>query len=89
MPDISSRSPTAFRPEPIAFSIADACNYIGCGRSLLYELIGNKQISAVKLGRRTLLLVTSLNAYLASLPSAQIKPKAPGKRACKSGGGAP
>jgi excisionase family DNA binding protein len=84
MPDISSRSATAIHPGPIAISIADACNYIGCGRSLLYELIGNKQISAVKLGRRTLVPVASLNAYLAILPLAQIKPKA-----CKSDGGAP
>jgi|GEM_PF-3360309 excisionase family DNA binding protein len=84
MPE-SSRSAVAIRPEPIAISIADACSYIGCGRSLLYELIGNKQISAVKLGRRTLVPVASLHAYVASLPSAQVKPKPFGKQACKSG----
>jgi excisionase family DNA binding protein len=76
MPDKSCRSATAIHPEPIAISIADACRYIGCGRSLLYELIGNKRINAVKLGRRTLVPVASLHAYVASLPSAQITPKA-------------
>jgi excisionase family DNA binding protein len=75
MPDKSSRSATDIRPEPIAISIADACRYIGCGRSLLYELIGNKQINAVKLGRRTLVPVASLHTYVASLPSARITPK--------------
>ena len=83
MPE-SSRSVDAIRQEPIAISIADACTYIGCGRSLLYELIGNQQIRAVKLGRRTLVSVASLHAYVASLPSAQIKPKTIGKSAsCK------
>jgi excisionase family DNA binding protein len=84
MPE-SSRSATAIDPQLIAISIADACRSIGCGRSLLYELIGNKQISAVKLGRRTLIPVASLHAYVASLPSAQVKPKPLGKRAYKSG----
>jgi excisionase family DNA binding protein len=79
MLDKSSRSANVFDPEPIAISISNACRYIGCGRTLLYELIGNKQISAVKLGRRTLVPVASLHAYVASLPSAQIKPKAVGK----------
>ena len=39
----------------------------GIGRSTLYPLLG-RQIAAVRHGRRTLVRVASLKAYLATLP---------------------
>ena len=62
-----------FSPQTISVSITDACKLIGAGRSILYELIGKRHVRAVKLGRRTLIPVASLHAYIAGLPPAKIK----------------
>lgn len=53
---------------PIAVTIQDACRMIGIGRSSLYELIASGTIEARKSGSRTVILVDSLRAYVASLP---------------------
>jgi excisionase family DNA binding protein len=54
------------RPKLMPLDIA--CRYGGFGRSKGYELIREHQITAVKLGRRTLVDVASLDAFLAALP---------------------
>jgi excisionase family DNA binding protein len=53
---------------PRLMPIGIACRYGGFGRSKGYELIREHQITAVKLGRRTLIDVASLDAFLAALP---------------------
>jgi excisionase family DNA binding protein len=68
-----------FSPQTISVSITDACKLIGAGRSIVYELIGKQHIHAVKLGRRTLIPVASLQAYIAGLPTAKIKAVSSGK----------
>lgn len=55
--------------DPIFVGLADAARFIGCGRSTFYKLIAAGQIEAVKQGRRTLVSVSSLRGYAATLPS--------------------
>jgi excisionase family DNA binding protein len=58
---------------PVHISIREACARHNCSRSALYNLIGQGKITAVKHGRRTLVVVASADAHFASLPPAQIK----------------
>lgn len=55
--------------KPLAVTIDDATVYCGLGRSKLYELIREGQISARKAGTRTLILTEEIDAYVRSLPS--------------------
>jgi hypothetical protein len=53
-----------------AVSIAEASAMSGVGRTRLYAEIANGNLQARKFGRRTIVLVNDLKAFLASLPSA-------------------
>ncbi|MGF1628534.1 MAG: helix-turn-helix domain-containing protein [Kiloniellaceae bacterium] len=52
----------------LCYSINDVARITGLGRSSLYELIGNGDLSARKVGRRTVILADDLKAWLRSLP---------------------
>lgn len=47
--------------------IPDAAETLGIGRSTLYELIANKEIATIKIGRRTLIAQDELERYVRSL----------------------
>lgn len=47
--------------------IPDAAQVLGIGRSTLYELIAEKKITAIKIGRRTLIAQDELERYVRSL----------------------
>lgn len=47
--------------------IPDAAQVLGIGRSTLYELISEKKITAIKIGRRTLIAQDELERYVRSL----------------------
>lgn len=49
---------------PITISVREAAEYIGVGKSKLYELISTHRLKVVRLGRRTLVRVDSINALL-------------------------
>jgi len=53
--------------EKLLISIPEASQAIGHGRSYLYELIGEGRLETVKSGKRRLVVVESLKAYVASL----------------------
>lgn len=55
---------------PIAVTVAEAVEASGLSRSRLYEAMRDN-LPAKKAGRRTLILVADLEAYLASLPTYQ------------------
>ena len=55
--------------EPIAYAIDDVTMMVGVGRTKLYEAISSGQLRALKVGRRTLILATDLQNWLATLPS--------------------
>jgi excisionase family DNA binding protein len=61
-------------PEPLALSIAEACNVARAGRTSIYQAIKAGELRAVKRGRRTIGLADDLRRYLESLPA--IDPKA-------------
>ena len=59
---------------PLYGSILEAARLAGCCRSTIYSLMGEGRIRAVKLGRRTLVDLRSVRAYLDTLPPARIAP---------------
>lgn len=61
------------RPErripPALLPINNACDYTGLGRTRMYELLKNQEISAVRIGGRTLIRRDSLDALIERSPS--------------------
>jgi excisionase family DNA binding protein len=53
---------------PIAVTISQAVKLSGLSRSALYVALRNRELSARKAGRRTLIGYADLETYLASLP---------------------
>jgi hypothetical protein len=66
---------------PILITIPQAAAFIGRGTRFIYEAIATKKIKAVKSDKRTLVVVSSLHEYAASLPAAKIKPLTKKRRA--------
>jgi excisionase family DNA binding protein len=51
----------------LAYSVDDACTTLSIGRTLLFDLIRRGELTSVKIGRRRLVPVASLEAYVARL----------------------
>ena len=62
--------------EPLAVSIEGAIKASGLGRSKIYDEIRDGRLLARKVGKRTLILMTDLKAWLAAFPT--ITPKQQG-----------
>jgi len=60
---------------PALLSLNAAAEYLGLCRDSIYRLAGLGKLKAVKAGGKTLVTTESLQAYVASLPPAKIKPK--------------
>ena len=56
----------------ISLTIADAVKRTGISRSSLYRLFGEKKLRPRKAGKRVLILADELDAYVRSLPTADI-----------------
>ena len=52
-------------------SIVEACNVAGIGRTKIYQAIAEGELVARKYGKRTLILRSDLQAFLANLPTVQ------------------
>jgi len=52
------------------FTIAEAAAHLRVSRSYLYELIGEKRIKPVKLGKRTLVQGAELRRFMLALQAA-------------------
>jgi hypothetical protein len=63
----------ATSPHPIVVRRLDACAMIGVGTSKLDYLISTGQIEAKKSGKNLLVIVASLERYIAGLPAAELK----------------
>lgn len=55
--------------ETINLQIPEAVQVSGLSRSRIYEALRKQELRAIKAGRRTLIPVAELEAYLANLPS--------------------
>lgn len=49
---------------PLAVGVENGARMIGVARSMLYELLARGEIESFKLGRRRLILVKNLEAYI-------------------------
>ena len=49
-------------------SILEACRIAGIGRTKIYEAITDRRLKARKLGKRTIVLRSDLQEFLAALP---------------------
>ena len=65
------KSTTATGLEPLAIQIGEACKLLGCGRSKLYELIQQRELTIVKIGTRSTITVESIRSYHARLLAQQ------------------
>lgn len=61
-------SPTS---KPLAVSPTEAARLIGCGRTRLYEELGSGAIPSFNLGRRRLIRVAALEAWMAAREAGQ------------------
>ena len=57
---------------PLAYTISEACLSGRIGRTTLYGAIRAGDLRAVKLGRRTLILVVDLQRWISTLPAIEI-----------------
>ena len=48
----------------LAVAPADAARMLSIGKTRLYEMIGSKEIPVIKIGRRTLIRVRDIEAFL-------------------------
>lgn len=51
-------------PEPLAYSVTEACRVTSIGRTRLYILIAEGRLEVRKIGRRTLIPAASLRALI-------------------------
>jgi excisionase family DNA binding protein len=51
----------------LAYSVSEAAEALGIGRSLVYELMASGRLSSLKLGSRRLILHTHLEDFLRTL----------------------
>lgn len=55
---------TEHTPEPLAYSVANACKVSSIGKTRLYQLISEGRLEARKVGKRTLIPAASLRALI-------------------------
>lgn len=48
----------------LAHKIPDACRRLGCGRTMIYELLAAGELKAIKLGNRTLIPESELRRFV-------------------------
>lgn len=57
----------------LAVSIVEAARRAGVGRSSVYDAIGRGDLKCRKIGRRSLVLVDDLKAWVSSMPEAKLR----------------
>lgn len=56
------------KPKPLAVNVSNAADMLGLSKSTIYRLLANHDLKAKKAGDTTLVLMASIDAYLAELP---------------------
>lgn len=59
-----SRAIAPLHPEPLAYTVADACRVTTIGKTRLYQLIAEGKLEVRKIGKRTLIPAASLRALI-------------------------
>ena len=59
-------------PEPLAHTINESCEAARVGRTTLYEEIAAGRLIARKVGRRTIILPSDSQSWLANLAQARV-----------------
>jgi len=62
-----AKSPTTTPDEPLVLSVEACARVTGLGRTKLYEALATGELPSLKIGRRRLIRVATLEAWLASL----------------------
>lgn len=62
---MNTKTNSAERLEPLAYSIAEACRVSSLGRTGLYRLISDGKLQTRKIGKRTLIPAASLRKLIA------------------------
>ncbi len=57
-------SPDRERPPRVLLTIPEVAFVLGCGRTLVYDLIGSKQLPIVKIGRLTRVRVDAVHDFV-------------------------
>lgn len=60
----SSRAFAPLHPEPLAYTVAEACRVSTIGKTRLYQLIAEGKLEARKIGKRTLIVAASLRSLI-------------------------
>lgn len=60
----NNRALSALHPEPLAYTVAEACRVSTIGKTRLYALIAERRLAAVKIGKRTLIPAASLRRLI-------------------------
>jgi excisionase family DNA binding protein len=63
--DVSGKSNQQIPFEPLAVSVDQAAKLLGVGKTSIYSLISENQISTIHCGRRRLVVFQSLKSYVA------------------------
>jgi excisionase family DNA binding protein len=62
--------------EQILYSVEDAADMLGIGRTFMFQLIATGEINSLKIGRRRKVSRDALDAYIARLYAQQASPSA-------------
>ena len=62
--DIASLSPSPSKTEPLAVSPPEAARLAGLGRTTIYAALGSGALKSVEIGKRRLIAVETLPAWL-------------------------
>jgi excisionase family DNA binding protein len=58
-------------PDRLAYSVEEAADLLGIGRTYMFRLVSSGQIESFKIGRRRKVSLDALNAFLAGLRRGQ------------------
>jgi excisionase family DNA binding protein len=60
-----------FGNRKLAYSIGEFCSLVGLSRSKVYQLLAAGELSAVKVGKRTLIRSTEAERFIDARPAAR------------------
>lgn len=55
--------------QKLAFTVREACQITGLARTTVYKLLRNGRLTRRKVGKRTLILASELEAFVKGLPA--------------------